>query len=265
MARDFYWLKLPDNFFRDKAIKKLRKIAGGDTYTIIYLKMLLIAMKQECKVYFDGIEKDFFEELALDLDEDTENVKVTCQFLLAQGLMTTTDNVEYELVACQTMVGKETAAAERMRRMRSKKSVTLLHDSYTPVTDSYKALHREEKRREDIDKSREEREKKVDFATTETQASTFHPPTVEEVRSYCLERCNSIDAERFVDYYQSRDWMVGSSKMTDWKCTIRNWERSDKNRQTEAKKPVIKKTAFSNFTERKRTPEEWENLERLLL
>lgn len=38
MAKRYYWLKLPDGFFRQKAIKKLRKIAGGDTYTIIYLK-----------------------------------------------------------------------------------------------------------------------------------------------------------------------------------------------------------------------------------
>ena len=42
MAKRYYWLKLPDGFFRQKAIKKLRKIAGGDTYTIIYLKMLLV-------------------------------------------------------------------------------------------------------------------------------------------------------------------------------------------------------------------------------
>lgn len=47
MAKRYYWLKLPDGFFRQKAIKKLRKIAGGDTYTIIYLKMLLVAMKQD--------------------------------------------------------------------------------------------------------------------------------------------------------------------------------------------------------------------------
>lgn len=50
MAKRYYWLKLPDGFFRQKAIKKLRKIAGGDTYTIIYLKMLLVAMKASMKI-----------------------------------------------------------------------------------------------------------------------------------------------------------------------------------------------------------------------
>ena len=42
-----------------EADKKLRKIAGGDTYTIIYLKMLLIAMKNDGKLYFEGVEDDF--------------------------------------------------------------------------------------------------------------------------------------------------------------------------------------------------------------
>lgn len=62
MAKRYYWLKLPDGFFRQKAIKKLRKIAGGDTYTIIYLKMLLVAMKQDGRLYFEGVEATFYDE-----------------------------------------------------------------------------------------------------------------------------------------------------------------------------------------------------------
>ena len=82
--KKYYWLKMTDQFFEDKAIKKLRKIAGGDTYTIIYLKMLLTAIKQGNKMYFEGIEDDFMEELALELDEDTDNVKVTLLHIIFQ-------------------------------------------------------------------------------------------------------------------------------------------------------------------------------------
>lgn len=87
MAKRYYWLKLPDGFFRQKAIKKLRKIAGGDTYTIIYLKMLLVAMKQDGRLYFEGVEATFYDELALDLDEEVENVRVTVMFLIQQDLI----------------------------------------------------------------------------------------------------------------------------------------------------------------------------------
>lgn len=122
MGKRYYWLKLPDDFFRQKPIKKLRKIAGGDTYTIIYLKMLLISLKNEGKLFFDGVEENFTEEIALELDEEEENVKVTVQFLMAQGLLQLIDESEYELTECSRMVGSESASAERMRRLRDKKT-----------------------------------------------------------------------------------------------------------------------------------------------
>lgn len=45
MGKRYWWLKLPENFFDAIEIKKLRRIAGGDTYTIIYLKMMLLSLK----------------------------------------------------------------------------------------------------------------------------------------------------------------------------------------------------------------------------
>lgn len=122
MGKRYYWLKLPDDFFRQKPIKKLRKIAGGDTYTVIYLKMLLVSLKDDGKLYFDGVEDNFCEELALELDEEEENVRVTVQFLMAQGLLKLMDESEYELTECSRMVGSESASAERMRRLRDKKA-----------------------------------------------------------------------------------------------------------------------------------------------
>lgn len=122
MAKRYYWLKLPDGFFRQKAIKKLRKIAGGDTYTIIYLKMLLVAMKQDGRLYFEGVEATFYDELALDLDEEVENVRVTVMFLIQQDLMQLIDETEYSLSECAKMTGSESASAERMRRLRDKKA-----------------------------------------------------------------------------------------------------------------------------------------------
>lgn len=58
-------------------------------------------------------------------------------------------------------------------------------------------------------------------------SSRFVKPTIEEIRSYCFERCNTVDAERFYDYYESNGWMVGKNKMKDWKAAVRTWERSN--------------------------------------
>ena len=60
------------------------------------------------------------------------------------------------------------------------------------------------------------------------RAKRFTPPTLEEVEDYCLERGNSVDPERFIDYYTSNGWKVGKNTMKDWKAAVRTWEKSDK-------------------------------------
>ena len=59
------------------------------------------------------------------------------------------------------------------------------------------------------------------------RAARFTPPTVDEVRDYCRERGNSVDAERFVDFYTAKGWKVGKSPMKDWKAAVRTWEKED--------------------------------------
>ena len=64
------------------------------------------------------------------------------------------------------------------------------------------------------------------------QRTAFRPPTVEEVRAYCQERKNRVDAQRFVDFYESKGWVVGRTKMKDWKAAVRTWEQRDGRGQT---------------------------------
>ena len=52
------------------------------------------------------------------------------------------------------------------------------------------------------------------------------PPTVDEVADYCRQRNNSVDPQTFVDFYESKGWLVGKVKMKDWKAAVRTWERS---------------------------------------
>lgn len=55
----------------------------------------------------------------------------------------------------------------------------------------------------------------------------FTAPTLEEVKEYCSERKNGVDAERFVNYYTANGWKVGKNPMKDWKAAVRSWERND--------------------------------------
>lgn len=62
--------------------------------------------------------------------------------------------------------------------------------------------------------------------TQKHKSNKFVAPTVEEVKAYCNERNNDIDAERFVDYYEARGWMTGKNHIKDWKACVRTWERN---------------------------------------
>ena len=71
------------------------------------------------------------------------------------------------------------------------------------------------------------------------KAKRFIPPTVEEVESYCSERGNGIDAQSFIDFYESKGWMIGKNKMKDGKAAVRTWERSRNKNSTEKSKTVF--------------------------
>ncbi len=64
------------------------------------------------------------------------------------------------------------------------------------------------------------------IAGEEPKRKRFVPPSLEEVKAYCVERKNNVDAQRFIDYYKSNGWCVGKNKMKDWKAAVRNWERN---------------------------------------
>lgn len=89
--------------------------------------------------------------------------------------------------------------------------------------------------------------KKKDTNVSKEKASRFKPPTVTEVENYCREKEYRIDCERFVDFYRSKDWMVGKNKMKDWRAAVRNWARGN---QLELTAKPAQGTKFNNFTGR---------------
>ena len=165
--KKYYWLKLKDDFFRDKRIKKLRKIAGGDTYTIIYLKMQLLSLKDEGILYFEGVEDDFYEEIALEIDEDPENVKITILFLINNGLLEEVEKDKYVLLETMKSIGSESSSAARVRKFREKsKSLqcnTSVTDGNALVTNGNTEIEIEKDIELDTEK---EREKELGIGTS---------------------------------------------------------------------------------------------------
>lgn len=220
MKKKYYWLKLKTDFFTSRAMKKLRKIAGGDTYTVIYLKLQLLSLKDEGLLYYEGVEPTFYEEMALALDEDEENVRATLLFLENMGLIIQKSDHEYMLTEVPYLIGGESESAERVRRFRDKKALHC-NGEVTPSNALVTNCNTEIEIEKDIKKDIE-----IEKSESKPKRKRFIPPTLEEVQSYCIERNNNVDPQRFIDYYTSNGWQVGKNKMKDWKAAVRTWERN---------------------------------------
>ena len=91
--------------------------------------------------------------------------------------------------------------------------------------------------------------------------SHFVPPSPEEVQAYCKERNNDIDAENFIAFYQSKNWMIGKNKMKDWKSAIITWEKRNKKTGV-APKPTNKQL---QYPQRTYTTQDYADLEKKLI
>lgn len=77
----------------------------------------------------------------------------------------------------------------------------------------------------------------------ESKRKRFTPPTLEEVKEYCFERNNNVDAERFIDYYTANGWKVGKNNMKDWKASVRTWEKTS----YKESKPIPKGSIMDDY------------------
>lgn len=137
-----------------------------------------------------------------------------CDAMIYEGWMLEDDG-QIELVNFDRHNGKtaKNRALTAKRVSNFKKSNDPSNaDSTSEVTDTPlpNALPREEKR----------------ILNKKTKQKKFVKPTVDEVRAFCKERGNSVDAESFVNNYESKGWMVGKSPMKCWQSAVRTWERN---------------------------------------
>lgn len=114
----FFFLKLPKDWLKNARVKKLRQLAGGDTYTIIYLKLLLMSINHDCKIIYEGIEPSLAEELALKIDEKEDNVRVTITYFKGCGMLVEQENGDLLCEEALRMVGSLTYNAVYKKEKR---------------------------------------------------------------------------------------------------------------------------------------------------
>lgn len=164
----YWWLKMEHDFFEQKEMKALKRMAGGYVYTTIYLKLLLKSLKNNGSLYFESIEDDFVSELAFDIDETVEDVGAVFDFLKRKGLLVEISEDEVSLPGAVQRIGSKTQSAVRKERQRAREkvseNVTKSRQDVTLSQDSH------------VEKSREEKIRDRDRVEVDKEQSPTSPP-----------------------------------------------------------------------------------------
>lgn len=134
---------------------------------------------------------------------------------------------------CEQTTGEITDNAQADNRQLTDKSQAINRQiTNLPIIKEYKNIRIQEDK--ELKKERIEEDIIPPLSPLEGETQTpkrarrFVPPTLDEVERYCFEKNNGVDAQAFIDFYESKGWMIGKNKMKDWKAAVRTWERKRK-------------------------------------
>lgn len=238
----FYWIKLRTDFFNQKTIDFLLSQKNGCEYVVLYQMLCLQTANN------DGELSTKIGEIIMPYDVDKivrdtkyfdfDTVTIALGLFKQLGLVyESDDNGILKISSFSSMVGSESgsksAITKRNYRNRQREKIDKKVDNM---------MDKEVDKMSDRDKSIEYRDKSIEYRDKEKEvymgtkvpktANRFIKPTLDEVKAYCDERQNGIDAERFFDYYEANGWVQSKGKpIKDWKATVRTWEKNDYNRK----------------------------------
>ena len=204
----------------DAFIKIYRKMLDWEWYRdtntfALFLHCLLIANWKDGR--FMGVEiprgsfVSSYPQLAQQTNMSVQNVRTAVNHLKSTGELTVKSHAKFSVF---TVV-----------------KYNDYQDANSQLTDNQQATNRQLTTIEEIKNKRNKDIEKETYISKDIYAKkekNIIPPTVEMVRSYCQERNNGIDPEAFVNFYESKGWMIGKNKMKDWQSAVRTWEKSRK-------------------------------------
>lgn len=223
MAEKYYWIKLRNTFLTSRAVDFLMSQPNGANYVVLYQCLCLNTINTngelsttigEIIVPYDiaKIQRD-----SKWFSEDT--VRVALALYEKLGLVYTQENGILKISDFDRMVGDETKWAE-YKRLEREKAKTLIGQCPTNVQQDIR-----DKSLILLDTKKEEENKEYGGKpTTSHKQNSFIKPTIEEIKSYNSE----IDADAFWNFYESKGWLIGKSKMVNWHSAVANWLKRDK-------------------------------------
>jgi predicted phage replisome organizer len=234
---DVKWIKLSIDIFNNRKIKQIECLPEGDAIVVIWVKLLCLAgtINDAGQIYFTKEIPYTDQMLANQFCRPLTTIQLALKTFEQFGMVEVIDNIlcvsnweRYQNVDRLSEIREYNRLAKQKQREKQK----LLQNN---VKDKSKTSQQCQDTDIDIEEDKEIDIKNIDNKENKEKTKRFTPPSLEEVQAYCNERNNNINPEYFVDYYNSNGWIVGKTKMKDWKATVRNWERREKPKQEQPK------------------------------
>ena len=208
--KKYYYMRLNENYFDSETQVLLESMPDGYLYSNILLKLYLKSLKNDGRLMFNEKIPYSPQMIATITRHQVGTVEKALEIFKELNIIDLIDTGAIYMLDIQNFIGKSNTEADRKRAYRRRIEIEKGQMSLECPLEIEKEI---------------ELEKEIEIKTKKT--NKFVKPTIEEVQQYCNERNNNINAEHFIDYYNSNGWKVGKNPMKDWRAAIRTWERNN--------------------------------------
>ena len=226
--KKYYYLRLKDNFFDSDELKILESMKDGYLYSNILLKLYLRSLKNDGKLVVNDRIPYNAEMLASVTGHQVGTIKQALSMFKELGLIEILENGAIYMLDIQNFIGKGSTEADRQRLYDRRISEERKQKKLTQSRNLEEILKKSTPEIEiELEKDIEiEKEIHSSAKSTTTKRKRFEKPTISEIKEYCIERGNKVDAQHFFDYYESNGWRVGKNSMKNWQAAVRTWEKN---------------------------------------
>lgn len=235
---DVKWIKLTTDMFDNRKIKHLRRLPDGNNIVLIWVMLLTMAGRCNSNGMIFLTEnipyttKMLADELGFEENTVIFALNALEQFnmvVMDQGYFTIAGWEEYQNIQGLDKVREQ----NRLRQAKYKQKQKLLQGNVTDnvivtqgnATDIEEDKDKEKEKEIEID-SKEKKRKRYERAP-------FVPPTLDDVKAYCVERKNNVDPQKFYDYFNASDWVDSKgNKVKNWKQKVITWEGFSNDKKT---------------------------------
>lgn len=226
--KKYYYLRLKDNFFDGDELKILESMKDGYLYSNILLKLYLRSLKNDGKLVVNDRIPYNAEMLASVTGHQVGTIKQALSMFKELGLIEILENGAIYMLDIHNFIGKGSTEADRQRIYDRRISDERKQKKLTQSRNLEEILEKSTPEIEiELEKDIEiEKEIHSSAKSTTTKRKRFEKPTLSEIKEYCIERNNNVDAQHFYDYYESNGWKVGKNAMKNWQAAVRTWEKN---------------------------------------